>query len=181
MITTTLNRIARTGNLNKSSQARLLESLGKTTADDEPLSFARIVEVDGLDTAIRCLQAEPQYAREWRLFAVWCCRRVERALTDQRSRDAINVAERYANGQATDDELVKACAAAKVATSCSILPAAWMAEAVASRMEHEVATAVLWARKAAGICAWSLAAETPELAAQTAEFLRIVNGTEART
>ena len=181
MITTTLNRIARTGCLNKSSWARLLESLGKTTADDEPLSFARIVEVDGLGIAIWCCEAEPQYAREWRLFFVWCCRRVEHSLTDQRSRDAINVAERYANGQATDDELVKACAAAKEASADYRGPAAWMAEAVASKMEHGAATAVLWARKAAGICAWSLAAETPELAAQTAEFLRIVTETEART
>lgn len=181
MITTTLNRIARTGNLNKSSQARLLESLGKTTADDEPLSFARIVEVDGLDTAIRCLQAEPQYAREWRLFAVWCCRRVEHSLTDQRSRDAINVAERYANGQATDDELVKACAAAKEASADYWGPAAWAAEAVASTMEGEVVTAVARAALCSARAAVALAAETPELAAQTAEFLRIVTETEART
>ena len=45
--------------------------------------------------------------KDLRLFAVWCARE---ALTlvnnpDQRSIEACNVAERYANGEATDEEL----------------------------------------------------------------------------
>jgi hypothetical protein len=44
-------------------------------------------------------------AKTLRLFAVWCARQTEHLLTDERSRNAINVAERYAHGQATKEEL----------------------------------------------------------------------------
>ena len=46
--------------------------------------------------------------RELRLFAVFCARQVEHLMTDQRSTDAILVAERFANGLATDAELAAA-------------------------------------------------------------------------
>jgi hypothetical protein len=48
--------------------------------------------------------------KELRLFAVFCARSVQHLMTDPRSRDAIDVAERYADGLATDDELRSACA-----------------------------------------------------------------------
>ena len=51
--------------------------------------------------------------RELRLFAVFCARQVDHLLTDERSRNAIDVAERFANGQATREEL----AAARLALS----------------------------------------------------------------
>lgn len=40
-----------------------------------------------------------------RLFAVWCARQVQHLMKDQRSIDALDVAERFANGLATKEEL----------------------------------------------------------------------------
>jgi hypothetical protein len=50
--------------------------------------------------------------RELRLWACWCVRQVWHLLEDDRSKRAVEVGERYANGQATDAELAAAQAAA---------------------------------------------------------------------
>ena len=114
MITTTLNRIRAHGPCAE-GWAKLLKHLGKTQADDDPLPFATILESNGLDDALWCCRAEPQYAREWRLYAVWCARQVQHLMTDQRSITALTVAENYANGTASDEELDAAWAAARAA------------------------------------------------------------------
>ena len=111
MITTTLNRI-KAHSPCEDGWKKLLNHLGKTKADDEPLSFAVILKSNGVEDALWCCRCEPQYAKEWRLFAVWCVRQQAHLLTDQRSKDALDVAERHAHGKATDEELAAAWAAA---------------------------------------------------------------------
>ena len=144
-LTTTLNRI-RAHSPCREGWEKLLKGLGKTAADDEPLPYSRIVEINGLYDALWCCRAEPQYTREWRLFAVWCARQVQHLMTDERSIAALDVVERYANGRATDEELAAAGAAARDAAR----DAAWAA-----------------ARDAA----WAA-----EVDAQKTQLLRIVNG-----
>ena len=43
--------------------------------------------------------------KELRLYAVWCARKVQHLMNDQRSINALDVAERFANGEATQQEL----------------------------------------------------------------------------
>ena len=122
ILTTTLTKI-RAHDPCESGWRKLLKYLGKTEADDEPLPFAIIVESNGLDDALWCCRSAPEYDRQWRLFAVWCARRVQHLMTDPRSITALDVADRYARGNATDVELQAAgdaaCAAACAASGAA--------------------------------------------------------------
>ena len=108
---TTLNKI-RDHAPCKDGWEKLLKHLGKTKADGEPLSLLTILDSNGLDYALWCLRAVDGYDKEMRLFAVWCARKVQHLMTGQRSLDALDVAEKYAHGQATHEELEAARAAA---------------------------------------------------------------------
>ena len=98
---------------------KLLAHLGKSRADKKPLPFETILDSNGLDDALWCCRAAPQYDREWRLFAVWCARRVQHLMTDPRSIAALDVAEQFARGEATADELGAAWAAARDAADAA--------------------------------------------------------------
>ena len=137
MITTTLNRIRAHGPC-EYGWKRLLSGLGKTTADDEPLPFAKIIEISGLDDALWCLRAEPQHSRESRLFMVWCARRVQHLMKNPRSIAAVDVAERHANRQATDEKLTAVMDAAGIAWAAARVDGdaagiAWAAEREAQK------------------------------------------------
>ena len=107
--------------------AKLLKNLGKKKADDEPLAITTILESNGLDDALWCLKAVDGYQKEMRLFAVECARSVQHLMTDPRSIAAIDVAERHAHGNATDNDLVAARGAAWAAARGAARAAAWAA------------------------------------------------------
>ena len=62
--------------------------------------------------------------KELRLFAVFCARQVQHLLTDPRSIDAIDVAERFAHGEASAEELAAASVAVRDALSVAARAAA---------------------------------------------------------
>ena len=135
---TTLNAIREHGPC-ADGWTTLLRHLGKTQADDEPLSIVTILDSNGLDDALWCLRAVTGHDREIRLYAVWCARQVQHLITDPRSLAALDVAERYAHGLATDEELAAARyaawdaaggaagAAARYAAGAAAWYAAWAA------------------------------------------------------
>ncbi len=129
---TTLNQI-RAKSPCRSGWTKLLAYLGKTKADDEPISIVTILDSNGLDDALWCLQAVKGREREIRLFGVWCARQVQHLMTDPRSIAALDVSERFANGNATKDELDAARDAAWDAARDAAWDAAWGAARDAAR------------------------------------------------
>ena len=111
-----------------------MELLGITEASDEPITYARLLDVLGLDDALWCCRAEPDLAPLWRRYAVWCARQVQYLMIDSRSVAALDVAERYAAGQASDEELSAAWSAAWSAAESAAWSAAWSAQAAAFRL-----------------------------------------------
>ena len=90
--------------------------------------------------------------RTMRLFAVWCARQVQHLMADKRSIDALDVAERFANGQATLAELDAAGAAAGDAAWAAARAAGDAAWAAARAAAGAAARAAAGA--AAGAAAW---------------------------
>ena len=150
---------------------QLLAHLGKTKADSTPLPLSVILESNGLNDTLWCLQAVDGFEREKRLFAVWCARQVQRLITDPRSLAALDVVEQFANGQASLEELAAAAAWANAAA------AAWDAAAAAAN----AAAANAAANAAAGVAgiAADAAAWAASRASQTEELKRVLACTEA--
>ncbi len=91
----------------------------------------------------------------FRLFAVKCARQVQHLMTDPRSLKALDVAEAFAYGKATQDEVKDAWAAARAAADAAraAADAAWAA-ADAAWAAVDAARAAAWA---AADAAWAAA------------------------
>lgn len=176
---------------------RLMTALNKIHADDEPLSFACIVEISGLGNGLWCMRVEPQHSDKWRKFAIDCSRRVQHLMADSRSLAALDLAEKHACGEATCAEIRKAWSAAWAAwakedtaawaardgargansTWCTKRAAADAAKAAANAVS---AALIAQAKNAADAAKAALDASVAEqdaaMAFQTELFLKLVNG-----
>lgn len=137
---------------------------------DEEIPLSLILENNGVDDALWALRACEQtreLQKSERMFGVWCARQVQNLMTDARSLAAIDVAERFANGNATDEELAAARAAAWAAASAAASAAAWAAARAAA---WDAARGAAWdaARAAARDAAWAAA-----WAAQKQKFIEM--------
>ena len=151
---TTLNKI-RNFQPCQDGWKKLLAYLNKTKPDDEPLALTTILESNGLDDALWCLCAVDGHDREIRLYAVWCARQVQHLMTDPRSLVALDIAEQYANGEATQAKL----AAAE--------DAAWAAADGAAGTARAAAWTAAWAA-ADGDAAWAATEAATEAATMAA-------------
>ena len=133
----------------------------------DQISVRTILESNGFDDALWALRCIDDTDGEIRKFAIWCARQVEHLMIDRRSVNALNVAERYANGLATNAELSAARAAARAAAAWTAAEAAAWAAAAWTAAE----AAAAWT--AAEAAAWESAR-----AAQKNRFLEMLE-TEA--
>ena len=141
---------------------RLLYYLGKTEADDAPLSLLAILASNGLDDALWALRSVDGYDREIRLLA---CDFAEHVLPtweaqypdDARPRTCIETARRYADGEATREELTAAAAAAWDASWSTVRDARAASAAAWAARDARDARDAAWAaaRAAARAAAWS--------------------------
>jgi hypothetical protein len=113
--------------------------------------------------------------RRLRLFAVWCARQVQHLMTDDRSINALDVAECHAHGDATDEETRAAWAAEAAARAAEA--AARVAEAAAGAARAGVpAEAAVWA---AGAAAWVAEAAAEAAAAEAAAAARAARAAQS--
>ena len=136
---TTLNKIRENGPC-ADGWAKLLRTLGKTQTDNEPLPIITILDSNGLDDALWCLRAVKNRNKKIRLYMVWCARQVQHLMTSQQSLDALDVAERFANGEATQKELA---AAGTVAGTAAFYVA--RGSAIGDAVAFNAARAAAWA------------------------------------
>jgi len=89
----------------KDMWAKLLASVNKTEADDQEIALTDILELNDLYTATWCLRTVPDQEAQIRLFAIACVRAMPSQFIKPRANEILEVAERFAHGEATQQEL----------------------------------------------------------------------------
>ena len=128
---------------------------------------------EGFYRALKTLEEVEGIDREKRLLAVAYGRRVQHLMDDPRSIDALDVSERYTNGQATEEEFEKAKRAARHAYANAYANAAAAAAAAVD--------AAAYADAAAAAVAAAVVTEKAEREWQEAELRRVCECIEAGT
>ena len=171
-LTTTLNRIWDCSPC-EDGWEQGLAAAGKLQGDDDPITYAAIIDAVGLENALWCCRAEPQYTNIWRRYAVWRAKQVQHLMTDARSVAALEVAERHAEGLATDDELAAAIAAAIAAAEASAEARDWDAarDWWAAACAAAIAAARDWAEASAEARDWDAASAAQAAASAAARAI----------
>jgi hypothetical protein len=167
-MTTTL-KIIRSHSPCTEGWTKLLKHLGKTTADDEPLSLLTVLDSNGIADAAWCLRTEPAPERSQR-FALAVARRVEHLSLEAKACN--DVTERYLNGSATKAELDAASRAAYAAYAAAAAAARAATYASRSVAAARAANAATYADNAATYAA-NAAAYAAEREAQAQIFKEI--------
>lgn len=100
----------------------LIEWLGPDIYEAEYRGEIVVADKKAVARSVRLLRKiEAWNERSARLFACWCTRQVWHLLDDDRIKESVAAAERYANGEATKKELDAAGAAAWAAQIAKLL------------------------------------------------------------
>ena len=148
--TTTLN-IIRAAWPCEDGWTKLLKGLSKTSGDDEPLPLLTILDINGLDDALWCIDADPALDRIKRHYQAWCAEQVLHLFEAERPGD-MRVREQIAmlrNDDATPGQRDAARNAAWDAARDAAVTAAWaaagaVAVAAARAAAREIAMAAAW-------------------------------------
>jgi len=116
MITTTLKQISEQ-NPCEAFLVTLMQSFDTKPGDEEPFPLSHVLRSNGLEDTLWYMLHLPEHDDLWRHFSIDCAEHVSHLMTDQRSLDALKVARRYADGNATSDELKSAREAARDAST----------------------------------------------------------------
>ena len=116
--------------------SKLLHHFGKSEADDTEVRIIDIIDILGVRGALLTLIAVDGYEREKRLLAVAYAKNALNMITVQSNDNVLEVAERFANGMATQSELNYAFSKSQMLTMAANSPSA---SAV-----HQVETIVYW-------------------------------------
>ena len=176
--TTTLNEI-RAKQPCRDGWEKLLADLGKTKADDEPLELITILNSNGLDDALWCLQVK-SLDRLSRHFQAWCAEQVLHIFETERPND-MRVRDQIAmlrNDNATEQERDAARDAARYAAGAAARDARDAARDAAWDAARAAARAAAW--DAARYAAWAAARDARNAAwdAQEKQLRAMIGGAE---